>query len=178
MIARTVTVFGSGSARQGSRAYRLAYALGHALAHKGFFVMTGGYGGVMEAAARGAKEAGGRTVAVVIRGSRARPNAWSREVIIKKTWHQRLLGLIEKTDACVVCDGATGTLTELFTAWEMTNKQLIAKPILLLGERIRKLVRRLRRDPEFLFPEQLVECATPAAAAEMLVKMFACPSKP
>ena len=60
--AKIVTVFGSSRPREGDAHYAQARALGAALAEKGFVVCSGGYGGVMEAVSRGAKEAGGRTL--------------------------------------------------------------------------------------------------------------------
>ena len=56
----SVAVFGSSELRETDRAYQLAYRTGQALARAGFSVVTGGYGGVMEAASRGARDAGGR----------------------------------------------------------------------------------------------------------------------
>jgi uncharacterized protein (TIGR00725 family) len=64
MTLETITVFGSSRPREGEALYREARALGAALAAKGFIVCTGGYGGTMEAVSRGAKEAGGQTLAV------------------------------------------------------------------------------------------------------------------
>jgi predicted Rossmann-fold nucleotide-binding protein len=62
--AKIVTVFGSSRPREGDAQYAQARELGAALAEKGIIVCSGGYGGVMEAVSRGAKEAGGRTLAV------------------------------------------------------------------------------------------------------------------
>jgi uncharacterized protein (TIGR00725 family) len=59
---KIVTVFGSSRPRSGDAQYADAQALGGELAAKGFVVCSGGYGGVMEAVSRGAKEAGGRTL--------------------------------------------------------------------------------------------------------------------
>ena len=57
-----VTVFGSSRPRAGDADYEEARTLGRALAKHGFSVCSGGYGGVMEAASRGAKEGGGKTL--------------------------------------------------------------------------------------------------------------------
>ena len=58
-----VTVFGSSRPGEGSPDYEEARVLGRALAKHGFAVCSGGYGGVMEAVSRGAKEAGGKRLA-------------------------------------------------------------------------------------------------------------------
>ena len=62
-----VSVFGGQAAARDSAEYDQARRLGRLLAERGFALCNGGYGGVMEAASRGAKEAGGRTMAVRVR---------------------------------------------------------------------------------------------------------------
>src|SRR5438128_10095508 len=62
--ALVVTVFGSSRPHEGDADYEEARILGRSLAKHGFFVCSGGYGGVMEAVSRGAKEAGGKTFGV------------------------------------------------------------------------------------------------------------------
>ena len=69
---KIITVFGSSRPREGDSHYAMARSLGAALAAQGFAVCSGGYGGVMEAVSRGAKEAGGRTLAVTAEFFRAR----------------------------------------------------------------------------------------------------------
>ena len=90
------TVFGSSRPSDGDADYAEARELGWALAEKGFTVCTGGYGGVMEAASRGAKDAGGRTLGVTAKFFGRSPNRWVDEVIEVDTWQQRLFALIEQ----------------------------------------------------------------------------------
>ena len=78
---KIVTVFGSGLPKPGDAHYTEARALGAELARRGFVVCTGGYGGVMEAVSRGAKEAGGRTIGVTAAVFSARANTWVDEEI-------------------------------------------------------------------------------------------------
>ena len=74
---KIVTVFGSSRAKKGGRPYEEAYQLGRLLAQADFIVCNGGYGGLMEASARGAKEAGGKTVGVTTEAfGKSSPNAW------------------------------------------------------------------------------------------------------
>ena len=94
--AKIVTVFGSSRPREGDAHYAQAYALGAALAEKGLNVCSGGYGGVMEAVSRGAKEAGGRTLAVTAQFFKARANRWVDEEVRVKTWQARLFELIKR----------------------------------------------------------------------------------
>ena len=76
---KIVTVFGSSRPEAGDGDYEEARALGEALGKRGFAVCTGGYGGTMEAASRGAKEAGGKTYAVTAEFFGRQANAWVEE---------------------------------------------------------------------------------------------------
>lgn len=142
---KVVTVFGSSRPQEGDPDYAESCELGRALAGRGFVVCTGGYGGVMEAASRGAKEAGGRTLAVTAEFFRARANAWVDEEVRVKTWQERLFELIRRGDGYVACKGGTGTLVELAVVWEMLNKGVIAgKPFVVLGEFWQPILDRVR----------------------------------
>jgi len=129
-----ITVFGSSRAREGDTLYDEALALGGALARGGFTVCSGGYGGVMEAVSRGAKEAGGRTLGVTASFFRSRANRWVDEEVRVSTWQERLFELIRRGDGYVACRGGTGTLAELAVVWEMLNKRVMPrKPFAVLG---------------------------------------------
>ncbi len=139
------TVFGSSRPSEGDADYAEARELGWALAAKGFTVCTGGYGGVMEAASRGAKDAGGRTLGIVARFFGREPNRWVDQVEEVETWQQRLNALIERGNCYVACKGGTGTLVELSVVWEMLNKGVMRrKPFAALGEFWRPIVERVR----------------------------------
>ncbi len=142
---RIVTVFGSSRPREGGADYAEARELGGELARRGFAVCSGGYGGVMEAVSRGAKEAGGRTQAVTAKFFRARANTWVDDETQVDTWQERLFELIRRGDAFIACKGGTGTLVELAVVWEMLNKRVIdAKPFVALGDFWRPIVERVR----------------------------------
>ena len=144
--SKIVTVFGSSRPRAGDTQYTEAQTLGAELAARGFIVCTGGYGGVMEAASRGAKEAGGRTLAVTARFFKARANKWVDEEISVDTWQDRLFALIRHGDGFIACPGGTGTLVELAVVWEMLNKGAIAKkPLVVLGEFWQPVIERVRK---------------------------------
>ena len=110
---KIVTVFGSSRPEAGDSDYEEARALGNALAKRGLAVCTGGYGGTMEAASRGAKEAGGKTYGVTAEFFGRKTNTWVDVEVRKKTWDERLFSLIEMGDGFVACKGGTGTLVEL-----------------------------------------------------------------
>src|SRR3979490_824915 len=131
-----VTVFGSSRPREGDADYEEARILGRALAKHGFSICNGGYGGVMEAVSRGAKEAGGKTYGVTTEFFRAaKANQWVDVEVRVRTWQKRLFEIIRLADGFVACKGGTGTLAELAVTWEMMNKSVMpAKPFVALGE--------------------------------------------
>ncbi|MBI4462281.1 MAG: LOG family protein [Acidobacteria bacterium] len=130
-----VTVFGSSRPQPESAEYETARELGAALAGAGFTVCTGGYGGVMEAVSRGAREAGGHTIGVTAEVFRSRANAWVAEEVRVKTWQERLFELVRRGAAYIVLPGGTGTLAELSVVWELLNKGFLAqKPLVVLGD--------------------------------------------
>jgi uncharacterized protein (TIGR00730 family) len=180
MTSRTavVTVFGSSRPREGDAHYEQARELGRLLAARGFLVCSGGYGGVMEAVSRGAKEAHGRTLAVTAEFFAASANAWVDEEIRVRTWEERLFELIRRGEGYVACPGGTGTLVELAVAWEMLNKNVMAgKPLVALGEFWRPIVERVREvetghaSPYSEGAQPLIHIASsPAEAADYLAE--------
>lgn len=101
----------------------------------GYTVRNGGYGGTMEASARGTKDAGGTVVGVTCKVfDRSGPNAYNDRVDTADDLYQRLAKLIEGADACVVLPGGSGTLVELAMVWELVAKRVISsRPIILYG---------------------------------------------
>jgi uncharacterized protein (TIGR00730 family) len=131
---KIITVFGSSRPLEGEPAYEEARALGNALASAGFAVCTGGYGGVMAAVSRGAKEAGGKSYGVTAEFFSAKANPWVEVEIRMATWQDRLFELIRLAHGFVACKGGTGTLVEFAAVWEMLNKSVMTgKPFAVLG---------------------------------------------
>ncbi len=126
---KTVTVFGSSLPAEGSAAYEEARRLGRLLAGRGFAICNGGYGGLMEASARGAREAGGHTIGVTCTTWPGAANRWIVEEVRAASFLERLTTLIERGDAYVVLPGGTGTLAELALVWEMMNKSALARSV-------------------------------------------------
>jgi len=144
-LQKIITVFGSSRPREGDPHYTVAHELGAELAKRGFIVCSGGYGGVMAAASRGAKEAGGRTLAVTAEFFRSRTNQWVDEEVRVKSWQERLFELIRRGSGYVACPGGTGTLVELAVVWEMLNKGVMRrKPFVALGEFWQPIIERVR----------------------------------
>jgi uncharacterized protein (TIGR00730 family) len=137
MSERTVTVFGTGRAKPGDAAYALAYETGKILAQAGFVVANGGYGGTMEAAAKGASEAGGQSIGVTCSAfTRSVANEYVSREVVTGSLDERLDTLIKLGQAYVVLPGGTGTLLELAKVWELKNKGFLEahKPVILVGE--------------------------------------------
>jgi hypothetical protein len=178
--SKIITVFGSSRPRPGERDYEDARALGRELASRGFAICTGGYSGVMEAASRGAKEAGGRTLAVTARFFRAGTNAWVDEDHAVETWQERLFELIRLGQGFVACKGGTGTMVELAVVWEMMNKGVMTgKPFAVLGDFWAPVLARVREvelDGNSRRGEAVARLihvvSTPAEAADFFVGLF------
>ena len=135
MPEHTVTIFGSSRPREGEREYLLAYEVGKELAKAGFVVCNGGYAGIMEASARGAKDAGGKTIGIIADVFASRnANKWIDTTVAAKSLIDRMMELISRGDAYVVLKGGTGTLLEFAAVWEFLNKGLMReRPIVVVG---------------------------------------------
>jgi len=122
MNEKTITVFGTAKAKPGDYAYELAYSVGKMLAQEGFTIANGGYGGTMLAAAKGASEAGGKTIGVTCSAfKQSKPNEYISREIVADSIKERLNTLIKLGQAYVVLPGGTGTLLELALVWELKN---------------------------------------------------------
>jgi uncharacterized protein (TIGR00730 family) len=144
---KVITIFGSSRPMEGDEEYQLAYEVGKQLSLAGFSVCNGGFGGIMEASARGAKEAGGKTIGVTFNIKRRAANSWIDENIHVPALIDRMMKLVELGDAYVVLKGGTGTLLELAAVWEFINKGLLAeKPILIIGDFWSGVVETLREE--------------------------------
>jgi uncharacterized protein (TIGR00725 family) len=135
-MIKTVSLFGTGKAKPGDKNYAEAEQLGRLLAEAGYAIANGGYGGTMEASAKGATESGGEVTGVTcLAFSRPAANKYVNREIATKSLNERLEKLIELGDAYVVSGGGTGTLLELAMVWELKNKGFLnsGKPIILSG---------------------------------------------
>ncbi|OLD58068.1 MAG: hypothetical protein AUI33_18150 [Ignavibacteria bacterium 13_1_40CM_2_61_4] len=130
-----VSVFGSSRPRPGDPDYQTAYELGKMLAASGYTVCNGGYGGIMEASARGAREAGGTSIGVVTEFFSRKANPYIDQTIVEATIVDRLQKLLQLGDAYVILKGGTGTLLELAALWEFMNKGIMPqKPAIAVGD--------------------------------------------
>jgi uncharacterized protein (TIGR00730 family) len=147
---RTITVFGSARPIEGDTSYEEARRIGKALASAGWIVCNGGYGGTMEASARGAKEAGGETLGIVCSFFSTQTNRWIDKKIVVPTLMDRLQRLIDTGDAYVILKGGTGTLLEFAAVWELINKKAMnEKPIVVFGESWNTVIETLNSELTF-----------------------------
>jgi uncharacterized protein (TIGR00730 family) len=132
-----IAVFGSSEPRDGAREYARAQEVGRRLALEGFPVISGGYGGVMEAASRGAREAGGQAVGVVCSVfSERTPNPFLTETVRTHDLFERTRELVQRARGFVVLPGNAGTLAELTFLWALDRAGCLAgRPVVLLGRR-------------------------------------------
>lgn len=106
-----VSVIGGGSVTD--EEYAVAEAVGRLLAERGHVVVCGGLGGVMEAACKGAAEAGGRTIGVLPGEDRAAANEYVETAIATGLGNARNVLVVLNGDAVVAVDGSAGTLSEI-----------------------------------------------------------------
>lgn len=143
-----ITLFGSAVCNPGDELWMVAERTGELLARAGYAVVNGGYGGTMEAAARGARRAGGLVTGVAVSIFSRTPNPLNTRVIQTETLFERLEILLRLGQAYIIFPGGSGTLVELSLAWEMSNKSLSPpRPLILLGSFWDPVVNLLARDP-------------------------------
>ena len=130
-----VTVFGSSRFEEGHRYYDLAREVGGELARAGFAVMTGGGSGIMEAANRGAREAGGLSIGCNITlPCEQKPNAYLDRFIQLDHFFVRKVMLVKYSNAFVVMPGGFGTLDEAFEiATLMQTNKIEHFPLIAVG---------------------------------------------
>jgi uncharacterized protein (TIGR00730 family) len=135
-LHRAVSVFGSARTPRGTPEYELGREVGRRLGEAGFAVITGGGPGAMEAANRGAREAGARSIGLNI-DLPFEPDGASRWVDQSLDFHYffcRKVMFVRYANAFVVLPGGYGTLDELFEALCLIQTQKIRSfPVILVG---------------------------------------------
>ncbi|MGL6277972.1 MAG: TIGR00725 family protein [Gaiella sp.] len=121
-MAMQIAVIGSGVGH-----LAVAEEVGRRLAQAGCVVVTGGLDEVMAAAHRGAKEAGGTTIAILPGVERAVANAWADHVVCTGVGHARNLAVAASADAVVAVGGSWGTLTEIGFAMRLGRPCVIVE---------------------------------------------------
>lgn len=106
---------------------RLAAEVGRLLAERGAVLVCGGLGGVMEAAARGARQAGGTTIGILPGESPAEANPWIEHAVATGSGHARNLAVAASGDALIAVGGGWGTASEIALA------RKLGRPVVVVG---------------------------------------------
>jgi hypothetical protein len=139
MTHKIISVFGGSAPKPESAAYSEAMLMGKRLAESGYAVATGGYTGVMEAASRGAAEAGGHVIGVTcglledwLEGTKANP--WVKEEVKFASLSSRLYHLIKFCHGAIALGGGIGTLSEVALVWSLIQtREITLKPMIVVG---------------------------------------------
>ena len=134
-LSRGIAIFGSARTRPDDPDYKAAQETGALLAAQGFAVITGGGPGIMEAANRGAFDAGGLSIGCNIElPFEQRPNAYQTLSLTFKYFFVRKMMFVKYSLAFVIFPGGYGTLDELFEALTLIQTKKIRNfPIVLFG---------------------------------------------
>lgn len=132
---KIVTIFGGSKCGPGTAEYREARELGRLLAEAGFTICTGGYLGIMEAASRGAREAGGRVFGIVMNQFKSEPNRYLTDKVATDHFYDRLQNLITRSVGFVAFKGGMGTVTEISLVWNKLQTRVLGpRPLVLIGD--------------------------------------------
>ena len=134
-VRNAVTVFGSARVKPGDPYYQMGEDLGRQLALEGFSVITGGGPGLMEAANKGAAQAGGVSVGMNIKlPFEQKPNPYANVQIDYKYFFIRKVMFVKSALAYVILPGGFGTMDELFEALTLIQtKRVKSFPLILMG---------------------------------------------
>ena len=130
-----VTVFGSARFADDNRWYQLARETAAGLARIGFSIITGGGPGIMEAANRGAREAGGHSIGCnIVLPHEQRPNPYLDRFVEFRYFFVRKVMLVKYSYAFVILPGGFGTLDELFEVATLIQTGKVKDfPVVLMG---------------------------------------------
>lgn len=135
-IGPSVSFFGSASLSNQSPYYKLAENIAAKLTEQGFSIITGGGGGLMEAANKGAKKTGGKSCGLCIDLPKEQPNQYIDQKFLLnfRYFFVRKVMFVKYTKGFVVLPGGVGTLDELFESLTLIHTEKIKQfPIFLVG---------------------------------------------
>ena len=135
-VGPCVTVFGSARFKEDHPYYRMARDVSARISTLGFTIMTGGGPGIMEAANRGAKDAGGPSIGCNIQlPMEQEPNPYVDRFVEFRYFFVRKVMLVKYSYAFVICPGGFGTLDELFETLTLIQTGKIQNfPVILMGK--------------------------------------------
>ncbi|MBS3732782.1 MAG: TIGR00730 family Rossman fold protein [Desulfobacterales bacterium] len=134
-IGPAVSIFGSARMNPDNPYYQAAVKLATKLAQNGFAVITGGGGGVMEAANKGAAEENGQSIGLnIMLPMEQKPNPYANVRLEFKYFFVRKVMFVKYADAYIIMPGGFGTLDELFEAVTLIQTDRIKPlPVILFG---------------------------------------------
>jgi len=144
-----VTFYGSALIKEDHPSYQQVHHLAYRIAKElNYAILSGGGGGVMEAANRGAYEAGTKSVGLTIKlPHEQKTNKYVTDEIPFNYFFSRQAAMSYSTEACIFCPGGYGTLDELFEMLTLQHTNKIGKfPIILLGADFWSPIKRMLHD--------------------------------
>src|SRR5688500_2685319 len=120
--------------------------MGRLLAEAGFTIWTGGYLCIVQAAWRGAREAGGRVFGIVMNQFKSEPNRYLTDKVATNHFYDRLQNLITRSVGFVAFRGGMGTVTEVSLVWnKLQTRVLERRPIVLIGDCWKNVIDTLKK---------------------------------
>lgn len=134
-VKQAVSIFGSSKSRQNNKFYKLAEETARLLVKNGYAVITGAGSGIMEAANKGAKEAGGESIGLnILIPTVQKPNRYITKLLEFKYFFCRKVMFAKYSKAFLVFPGGFGTLDEFFEAATLVQTKKVEQfPIILVG---------------------------------------------
>lgn len=179
-----VTAFGSARFSEDHQYYKLARRMGAEIAKLGFTMITGGGPGIMEAANRGAKDVGGRSVGCnIVLPKEQKPNPYLDKFVTFNYFFVRKVMLVKYSQAFLIFPGGFGTLDEAFEAVTLIQTQKIFDfPIVFMGTEYWQPLFDFMKDT--LVTQKTIDASDLDLVMltddvdEALARMELCPSKP
>ncbi len=134
-VGRAISFFGSSRLKPGDKYYEIAAQTAYLLSKEGYAIITGGGPGVMEAANKGARKAGGKSIGLNIQIPREqKPNKYVDLLLDFHYFFCRKVMFLKYGKAFVIMPGGYGTMDELFESLNLIQTQRVEKfPVVLVG---------------------------------------------
>lgn len=135
-VKKAVSIFGSSRAKPADKFYKVAEKTAALLADSGYAVITGAGPGIMEAANKGAKEAGGESIGLnILIPTMQKPNRYVTRLLEFKYFFCRKVMFAKYSNAFIVFPGGFGTMDELFEAMTLIQTERVEPfPVILVGK--------------------------------------------
>lgn len=182
-VGPCVTVFGSARFTEEHPYYRMARDVGSTIARLGFTVMTGGGPGIMEAANRGAKDAGGVSIGCnIILPKEQLPNPYLDRVVTFRYFFVRKVMLVKYSQAFVIMPGGFGTIDEAFEANTLIQTgKIFDFPVIFVGVDYWRPLFDFLRDgllaEQTIGPEDLDRLVLTDSIEDVVAELMQCPFK-